>query len=227
MRMQRASKPVIAAIIDNGITLQLKLPLMRHLFSICSIMSKDFVRHLKHQPSHQILYDIDSYIYVMTPYAYMEHNMTDSEPLYLIEIRGPGMEFSAEVTLAKVANAISAVAGVVPLKVGSEISAPSAVSVPSDTYHVSLREFLDQTRAKKKIEQILAIAEWLMGANGEQHVSRDQIRDSFAQAREPLPANFPRDFNDVLKKGWLASVHGNKNLFYVTTTGKKALGDRL
>ena len=38
--------------------------------------------------------------------------------------------------------------------------------------------------------------------------------------------NFHRDFMKVVKEGWLAPTHGEKDRFYPTTKGRKAIENR-
>lgn len=149
--------------------------------------------------------------------------MDDSETDYLLTIKGPDMDFKKQITLQAAVSALQAAIGVQPTApVLMPTQAPLLAEV-GNTMPVSLREYFDKVNARKKIEQILAIADWRTSFDGVENVSREDIRASFADAREPLPANFPRDFNDVLRKGWLASTHTDKSRFYVTATGNRAL----
>ncbi|HEV7341256.1 MAG TPA: hypothetical protein VGN68_06445 [Sphingopyxis sp.] len=146
--------------------------------------------------------------------------MNDSTGDYSISIKGPGLSFQRECSFEEASRAIAALAG--------GAAKPAAVDVQKESRAasvepVSIRERLDELGGKTKVEQILVISEWLISQNGMKSVTKDDIKSSFVDAAEPLPSNFPRDFANVLKRGWLATVHGDRNSFYVTQTGRKAL----
>jgi hypothetical protein len=107
---------------------------------------------------------------------------------------------------------------------------PSSVGVKSDArlangVTLSLREYLDKIGASKKPDQITTIAHYISHHEGQEDFGRDDIRSRFSTAREPLPANFARDFGAALKSGWIAEVHGKKNRFYVTAKGTQAINN--
>ncbi len=151
--------------------------------------------------------------------------MDDEGDRFELAITGPGFTFKREGDFAQVSRAIAAFAG--------ELNEPKAMlkggvgAEPTpDTPPVSLRERLDEVGAKAKTEIILTIADWLIQQTRAKNVSRDEIQASFADASEPLPGNFHRDFMKVVKEGWLAPTHGEKDRFYPTTKGRKAIENR-
>jgi hypothetical protein len=107
-----------------------------------------------------------------------------------------------------------------PSSVGSKGAPRSA-----DGVSLSLREYLDKIGASKKPDQITTIAHYLCDYERQDDFSRDDIRSRFLTAREPLPANFGRDFAVALRNGWVAEVHGKKNRFYVTAKGTQAINN--
>lgn len=146
--------------------------------------------------------------------------MNDSAKSYEVVIKGPGLDFRRECTFEEASRAIAGLAGSVSPPPSQVLQDATLLQAPE---RVSLRERLDQLSVKTKVEQILVISEWLIGQTGMKSVTKDDIKSSFVDAAEPLPANFPRDFAKILKKGWLAPVHGDRSSFYVTQTGRKAL----
>ena len=100
-------------------------------------------------------------------------------------------------------------------------SADLTVGVP-----LSLREYLDAVQPTKKVAQIVTIAHFMCEHEGAKDFAREDIRSRYAAAREPLPANFPRDFASALKIGWIATVHGKSDRFYITSKGNLAVENR-
>lgn len=87
----------------------------------------------------------------------------------------------------------------------------------------SLREYLDSVEAKRNPDKILAIAKYATEDTMKNTVTRDDVRARFKDAAEPVPGNYARDFNWVVKNGWLARDDTDRNEFYVTDTGNEAL----
>ncbi len=88
---------------------------------------------------------------------------------------------------------------------------------------MSLREFLDDVQATRKPDQIVAIGHFISHFEERPDFSRDEVRARFSVAKEPMPANFPRDFGLAVKAGMLAEVHQKQGQFYVTRTGISAV----
>lgn len=87
----------------------------------------------------------------------------------------------------------------------------------------SLREFLNQVEAKRNVDKIVAIASYLETERGYETFSSDQIKKEFKTAREPIPANYPRDFKWAVGVGWLAPEPDDPDEYYVTESGRKAV----
>ena len=149
--------------------------------------------------------------------------MDDSDEKYAVSIIGPGLTFERSVSLEQALLAASAASGqAMPAPViGKGPVTPARDD--SGPYGVSLREQLNAVGATQKTQQILVIADWIISETGAKDVSRDDIKERFADASEPLPGNFARDFQKVLKAGWLTANHTDRSRYYVTTTGKKAI----
>ena len=91
---------------------------------------------------------------------------------------------------------------------------------------LSLREFLTEVQAQTKPDQIVAIGHFIIEHEGQPNFSKEDVKARFASAKEPMPANFPRDFNSALKAGMIDEVHGERGRFYVTRTGQQAVEGR-
>jgi hypothetical protein len=143
----------------------------------------------------------------------------DAGEVFKLKLDGPGIAVAKEVDRAAALNIIRVLLGDEQASKSTE----SLVSGHADDVPLSLREFLDSVGARTKVGQIVAISAFLHDALKQKDVGRDEIRVKFAEAAEPMPANFPRDFAKTLKAGWLAPTHGNKDRFYVTQSGRSEL----
>lgn len=110
------------------------------------------------------------------------------------------------------------------------MAAPAAVGKPAARSHsappMSLREFLTDVQAHTKPDQIVAIGHYIIESEQQPNFSKEEIKARFAAAKEPMPANFPRDFNAAIKAGMLDEVHGERGRYYVTRTGQQAVAAR-
>jgi hypothetical protein len=152
----------------------------------------------------------------------MGTKMTETGDDYVLKLDGNGIsiDMSVDRTKArKILNIALSDAGEGP----DDVPSVSTTAPPRAGRSLSLREYFDRKEAFKKHEQILAIAGFMAETEGLEDVARDEIKSRFSLAREPLPANFPRDFATVLRNGWLAPAHGKQDRFYVTQSGIQAL----
>jgi len=136
---------------------------------------------------------------------------------YRITLAGDGI--SVEKTLDR-RTALAVVAAIM----GDNQEAPvqiQTVASPSKAPPKSLREFLNEISAKTSVEKIVAMGYFICENLGQSSFTKDDIKAKFAVAKEPMPANFSRDFGKVLKAGLIEEVHGSKGNFYVTSTGMK------
>ena len=88
---------------------------------------------------------------------------------------------------------------------------------------MTLRQYLDDVKASRKSDQIVAIGHFISHFEGQPDFSRDEVRSRFSIAREPMPKNFSRDFNLAVKDGVIAEVHQTPGRFYVTKAGISAI----
>lgn len=148
--------------------------------------------------------------------------MTDTADDYVLKLNGKGIAIDMSVDRSKARKILNIALSEVDDPLNDMVSGRQvAPSTPERS--LSLREYFDRKEAFKKPEQILAIASFMAETEGSEDVGRDEVKSRFALAREPLPANFPRDFMTTLRNGWLAPVHGKQDRFYVTQSGIQAL----
>jgi hypothetical protein len=88
---------------------------------------------------------------------------------------------------------------------------------------ISLREFLDQYSAGNNPEKVVAIGEYIESVESKNDFTREDIKTRFRSAGEPAPANFPRDFANALKYGWVAEDIQASGRYYVTQSGRDAM----
>lgn len=85
---------------------------------------------------------------------------------------------------------------------------------------------MTEVQAQTKPDQIVAIGHYLIEHDGQSNFSKDEIKARFVAAKEPMPANFPRDFSVAIKAGMIDEVHGERGRFHVTRTGQQAVESR-
>src|SRR5438309_700004 len=109
----------------------------------------------------------------------------ETGPTFKLSLTGEGVTVEREVA-GDVARDIIAVVlgGGIPRGVRS--TAPSATGL-------SIREFIDETGAKKNPQIVTAIGQYLIDHEGQERFTRGDLKARFAQAGEPMPANLSRD----------------------------------
>ena len=146
------------------------------------------------------------------------------ENMYNLSISGLGIDVDRMIDGQTLAGIMALVMGAD--KTVADVTASTGASAPSTdgvVVKVSLREFLDEVRATRKPDQIVAIGHYITQFQGQADFSRDEVKAQFSVAREPMPANFPRDFALAVRAGMLAEVHGKQGRYYVTKTGLGAM----
>ena len=154
-------------------------------------------------------------------------NSENRDDVFRLTISGKGVDVDRSIdgqTLAKIMAFLLGADASVPARPGSSsapLSSTGGAPVPP-----SLREFLDGVEAKRKSDQIVAIGHYITQFEGQAHFSREEVKVRFSNAREPMPANFPRDFAAAERTGRLAKVHGREGKYYVTKTGLVAIENK-
>ena len=78
----------------------------------------------------------------------------------------------------------------------------------------------------RKPDQIVTIGHYVMHFEGQDDFSRDDVKTRFSIAREPMPANFSRDFALAEKSGMIAKVHGKEGHYYITKVGLSSVQNK-
>jgi hypothetical protein len=81
---------------------------------------------------------------------------------------------------------------------------------------LSLVEVKTEKAPKTGQHMIVLFAYYREKHEGKARFSRDDLEGYFAKARENPPKNFDRDFNEVVKKGW---IHEDADQSYITSRG--------
>ncbi|MEQ8387374.1 MAG: hypothetical protein RLP16_05430 [Alphaproteobacteria bacterium] len=144
-----------------------------------------------------------------------------AEEEYELKLTGNGVSLEKKIGQRAAMQIIAAAMGqAVPDLVEKPLDAEASVQ-PDMT--LSIREFLDQVSASKKRDQIVAIGHYLCNTLAQRDFSRDEVKQRFSDAKEPMPANFPRDFGAAAKAGMIAEAHQKSGRYYVTKTGMQAV----
>jgi hypothetical protein len=147
------------------------------------------------------------------------------EELYTISVRGKGItveksvpaQVARQVVNVVMGGAVSDSASVS----GNRADGPSAPT--PGVRRTSLREFLEESEARRNPDKITVIAEYLLRFEEAELFTREDIRGRFRLAGEAVPANFPRDFTWAVRNGWVAEDPKSPGSFYVTQKGRNAI----
>jgi hypothetical protein len=150
------------------------------------------------------------------------------EELYTVSIKGNGIAVEKSVSAQVARQVINAVMGgaVSESASGPAKHAEAASGTYPEVRRTSLREFIEESQARRNPDKITTIAQYLLEIEGKELFTRDDIRGRFRSAGEAAPANFPRDFAWAVKNSWIAEDTKSPNLFYVTQTGRNAIANR-
>ena len=148
-----------------------------------------------------------------------------------LKISGPGIQFEHEISGQQTSAIVSFVLGSTgqllqsnPPRPGINPSpAPSPASAGSQ---LSLREFLNEHEPKRIPEFIAAIASYLKSHRNVNTFTKKNLTDAFEEAQETQPANLGRDITWTGKNGWIAPKSGQKDTYYITSTGESAVNSK-
>jgi hypothetical protein len=146
-----------------------------------------------------------------------------TEKGFRLKLTGEGMNLDRAVAPDIAQHIVALVLGG-SAPAGSELQ--SALRPPgsgTDRATLSVREFLEQSQAKRIPEQIATIGLYLKTHNNAAVFSRKDLIKGFEDAQEPVPKNLPRDAAWAVKIGWIAPKSGQKNSYYLTGTGEAAV----
>ena len=114
----------------------------------------------------------------------------------------------------------SATAGV-PAR--STVQSPSASGTESSTEQakrLSLVELVNEKKPSTNAQRLALFAYYREKVEGLPHFARADLKRYFPAARITPPANYDRDFNEAVKKGW---IHEEDDQSYLTSRGMEAV----
>lgn len=139
-------------------------------------------------------------------------------PSYRLTLTGGGLNLERQIGESEALSIVSIVMGGrrgdAPLRDGGSTTSDAPTGLTEG-------EYLEQSGADKYPEKMLALGAYIEDELGQVSFTRNDVREAFERAREPLPGNFARDFGVALSNRWIAEVRGSKDDFHVTGTGKK------
>jgi hypothetical protein len=115
-----------------------------------------------------------------------------------------------------------------PTPIHEQPPAPAATGSPhpSHGHQLSIREYLNDTQAKRVPDKIAAIGAFLATHQHKTDFTKADIIAQFEAASEPVPKNLPRDLKWTLKAGWIAERNAGNGSYYVTHTGQTAVKEK-
>lgn len=91
---------------------------------------------------------------------------------------------------------------------------------------LSMREFLNESRASTNAEVITALGQYICRYEAKEHFSKEDLRESFRRAHAVIPKNLPRDVGTAITAGWIHEAPGRTGQYYVTNTGMQLVETR-
>lgn len=138
--------------------------------------------------------------------------------MYDLSLKGEGITVERRVPSDIARDIIAVVMGGT---VAGRRDRASTSGAPGTSLGMSIREFIDETGAKKNPQIVAAIGLYLIDHEGQERFTRSDVKARFAQAGEPTPSNIGRDVGLAVTSGWIAE--NPRNQFYVTDSGRRAI----
>lgn len=158
------------------------------------------------------------------------------EDIYTVSIKGNGVTIEKTVPAQVARQMINVIMGGAAASEdflsqrGASVSRKGTdgvdLSLASGSRRTSLREFLEESEAKRNPDKIISIAEYLLQYEKVELFTKEVIKSRFRLAGEAAPANFPRDFTWAVKNGWIAEDSNSTGSFYVTQRGRNAIENK-
>ena len=146
----------------------------------------------------------------------------EQEKQYKLTLTGEGIKLDKEIPEFLASQIISLVMGGYP----TETSGIATRKLPPSGGRLSLREYMDDTGARRNAEKIVAIGAYLMLNLNQESFTKKEVKLQFKNAAEPVPGNYARDFDWAVSNGWLAPSVGSHRDYYVTKKGLEAIANK-
>ena len=105
------------------------------------------------------------------------------------------------------------------------ISSASEEEVKSHLKNYGAAELLNRVKCDSYPEKILLMAAWYEARGGNPGWRSADMDETFGQAKERPPANFPREIKQAIKSGWIHTV--TARTYCVTRTGWNKVAEAL
>jgi hypothetical protein len=148
------------------------------------------------------------------------------DPEYKVVVTGPGMEVERQISESVALSILSVVmgGGRGAASRGTGADEPSErIERGSRGLGMSEGEFLEESGAKKNFQKVTALGYFIEEELQQESFTRNDVREAFDRAREPMPGNFARDFGVAVEATFIAEVRGSNDQFHLTSTGRKAV----
>jgi hypothetical protein len=104
---------------------------------------------------------------------------------------------------------------------GASLTAPRAAAGS-----LTAGEFVAASGAKRNPDKIAAFGVFLMDELGNASFTREEMRQTFQRAGEPVPGNFPRDFGWAIRNKWISAVIDSPNEYVITKSARDAVANK-
>lgn len=152
---------------------------------------------------------------------------------FKIVITGPGVEIEKEISNDLATRLITGLLSGNIMKTlepsngaTSDEILESGNAQPKGRPKMSVREYLDETNAKRNPDKLTAIGSYLTELEQRPDFSKDDVKARLRQAGEPISKNFSRDWAWAVKNGWIAEDPHKKGALYVTNKGTRAVKEK-
>lgn len=145
---------------------------------------------------------------------------------FTVTVKGPGVNIEQKVSRDVANKAVLLVLGTTqPARPAGDMTAKVETPLPEqgDEPPPSIGEFFTAHNAKRNIEKITAIGQFLKQYAGKSTFGRSDLVSQFELASEPSPKNLGRDIEWAVKVGWIAPQSDDPDKYYVTRSGREAV----
>jgi hypothetical protein len=152
--------------------------------------------------------------------------MSPEPPKTQLDIKGPGLTFSREISDTMVLKIMGIVLGDSGAHDEPQTKETECSEEQRGGRREALSEYYRRVAPRRYSEKLTTIASYLQDVLGRQPFAPEDLRRQFRQVNETPPTNLSRDFRLALGEGWIAEEPNNSGQYYVTPTGLEAVRKR-
>lgn len=158
--------------------------------------------------------------------------MSNIDDTYTIKIEGEGINLSYQIDSVQFARIFLIIKGQTTANPSPSISpslSTGKIAGQNNTLQsqsltpISIREFLNVSRAQTNTQKIATFAVFLRDYMDYKTIPTEELKKQFENAAEQPPKNFSRDLKNALKYGWIAESTSGPGNYFITSTGEKAV----